>query len=488
MRVIGLEMTAERGRDGIVDTAGQPRPNASDHPEAPAPVPAPVPSGRWVGLAGYGVGDFGLNIYWHSLSLILVFWYTTVVGLDPKTAGWIYAAGLLWDAISDPLVAAIAAGNRSRWGSYRPFLLFGSFGLAASFCLLFWRPPLEGWALIAALLAAGVLFRTCYTIVAVPYAALSSRLTFDSDERAELSGVRMFFAFCGMLCISSLFFPLSRFLGSHQPGDWQGYFYTAALGGVVATLALVICFLKTSERPPIGGDIPQGGLSMRRFAHAFMHNDALRLLLVVLFCNSAAGASFLIPLAFYLQANADIFANKEVVFTAFTLATLAAIPIWTLITRQFGKKYCWYLATAWCAFTGLFLFATGPIVMFGIPLQIAMFGIGHAAFAVIIWALIPDAVEYGQYAYGRRDEGPVFGASLLVQKASGAFAGLLVGYVLSGIGYNNDSAVQDSGTIAGLEAFLALVPPAFLIAAAIVLWLMPLSRDLHARIVDELSR
>jgi len=447
-----------------------------------------MPNGKAKRLAGYGIGDFGLNIYWHSLSLILVFWYAEVVGLDPKLAGWIYALGLLWDAISDPLVASFAAANRSKSGVYRPFVLFGSFGLGASFCLLFWSPPLEGWLLFAALLGAAIVFRTSYTIVAVPYSALSARLTFSSDERAELSGVRMFFAFCGMLCVTTFFFPLARLLGEDGEYSADGFFWTAAIGALVATIALSACFFFTREKPPLGGDDIPRGWNPKTFVEAFAQNDALRLLLLILLLNSAAGASLSIPMAFYIQANAGAFANKEVILSAFAIATLAGTPIWTLVARSLGKKKCWYLATSVSVIAGAWLFTQGPVLYAGVPLQIILFGFANSAFAIIIWALIPDTVEYGQYAHGRRDEGAVFGSSLFMQKASGALTGLGVGYLLSGIGYQPEREVQTAETAASLGTFIALVPAAFLLLASITLFVMPLTRDLHARIVDELSR
>lgn len=439
-------------------------------------------------LAGYGVGDFGLNIYWHSLSLILVFWYAEVVGLDPKLAGWIYALGLFWDAISDPLVASIAAANRSRHGVYRPFILFGSFALGASFCLLFWRPPLEGWYLFAALLAAAMLFRTTYTIVAVPYSALSARLTFSSVERAEMSGVRMFFAFCGMLCVTSFFFPLSRWLDVQEMTAGNGYFLAAALGAILATLALTACFALTREKPPLGGDDLATGWSLRSFRDAFTRNDALRMLLLLLLLNSAAGASVAIPMAFYIAANAESFANKEVILSGFALATLAGTPVWTLLARSLGNKGCWYLGTAVTVLAGLWLGLFGPFLVEGVPVQLILYGFALSSFAIIVWALIPDTVEYGQYTYGKRDEGAVFGSSLFAQKASGALTGLVVGYLLSGIGYTPGRETQTPETAEALGRFLAIAPAVLLIAASVTLYLMPLSRDLHARIVDELSR
>jgi len=440
-------------------------------------------------LAGYGVGDFGLNIYWHSLSLLLTFWYVEVVGLDPKVAGWIYALGLLWDAISDPVIASMAASNRSRYGTYRPFLLFGSVLLGASFSLLFWRPPLEGVWLLVALVGAGITFRTSYTLVAVPYSALSARLTFNSDERAELSGVRMFFAFCGMLCVMTLAFPLSRALGDGG-ADYSsaGFFFAAIVGAVFATCALVACFVFTKERLPPGQLEVDRSWNLDTFVRAFRSNAALRSLMVLLLLNSAAGAILSISMLFYITANAQTFAQKEVILTAYGVATLAGTPIWTVLTRSAGKRKCWVAATAVFAVAGLWLYAQGPVLVAGVPVQILALGFANAAFAIIIWALIPDAVEYGQHAYGGRDEGAVFGSSLLVQKASGGLTGLGVGYLLSAIGYQGDRDAQSVETARALGDFISIVPAALLICASIALLLMPLTRDLHARIVDELSR
>jgi GPH family glycoside/pentoside/hexuronide:cation symporter len=438
-------------------------------------------------LVGYGLGDFGLNIYWHSLSLILVFWYAEVVGLEPQLAGWIYALGLLWDAISDPLVASFAAANRSRHGVYRPFILYGSIALGASFCLLFWRPPLEGTALFLALLAAAIVFRTCYTIVAVPYAALSSRLTFDSTERSDLAGVRMMFAFGGMLCVTTFFFPLSRWFADGLEHSPEGFLKAASLGAILATAVLISCFFLTSEKEPLGKQSKTRRVSMRAFLEALRMNAALRILLVVLLINSAAGAALLIPMTFYLEAKGTVLAEKELTLTIFALATLLSTPLWTIFARIFGKKKCWYVATALMVAVGCHLFFFGPLITYGVPLQIILMGFGNSAFAVVTWALVPDTVEYGQFTYGERDEGPVFGSSLFAQKAAGALSGLAIGYVLAGLGYDPNLAEQEAETGAGIGAFIALVPPLLLVAAAIVLSFMPLNRDLHTRIVDELS-
>lgn len=240
---------------------------------------------------GYGVGDFGLNIYWNSLSLVLLFWYAEVVGLTPQVAGLIYFAGTTWDAASDVLVANLSSRTRSRFGTYRPHILFGGVALGATFVLLFWVPPFEGTALIVSLTAAHILFRTVYTVVAVPYSALASRLTYSSVERTTYSGVRMFFAFGGLVTVSSLWFPLVRAFGDGSDVSAPGFLAAATAGAVVATFALGICFAGTREKPPLGRHVET---RWNDFLPAVRANRALRLLLVLIFLQSGAVASVMI--------------------------------------------------------------------------------------------------------------------------------------------------------------------------------------------------
>jgi GPH family glycoside/pentoside/hexuronide:cation symporter len=118
-------------------------------------------------------------------------YYTDVLGLAPATAGWIFAAALAWDAVTDPVMGYIASRTRTRWGRYRPYLLFGAVPLAASWALIFLPTGFTGTALTLFALAAHMLFRTCYTVVSMPYVSLSAVMTSDSHERGVLAGFRM---------------------------------------------------------------------------------------------------------------------------------------------------------------------------------------------------------------------------------------------------------------------------------------------------------
>jgi GPH family glycoside/pentoside/hexuronide:cation symporter len=436
---------------------------------------------------GYGVGDFGLNIYWNALSLVLLFWYAEVVGLTPQVAGAIYFVGMAWDAVSDVIVASLAERTRSRFGTYRPHILFAGPALGVSFVLLFWIPPFEGIALVAALTATHILFRTVYTIVAVPYSALAARLTYSSVERTTYSGVRMFFAFTGLLIVSVLWFPLVRSFGHGEDISGPGFQAAAAIGAVTATLALLLCFLGTREKPPLGRLGAGKGHGMADFWRAVRANGALGLLLALIFLQSSAVASFLIPLTFFVEVHAPVFAAKEAVMTAYAVATLVSIPVWTMVIRRFGKKTGWIAACIIAGLAGLDLAIWGARVVSGIPLQVVVYGSAFGAFGVLVWALVPDTVEYGQWQTGDRNESAVFGSVLLTQKLSSGLMGLFVGTMLSLVGYDVTQDTQAQSTIDSLRLHIFLGPTVLLALSSLVILRLPLNRRVHAEIVGRIG-
>lgn len=437
-------------------------------------------------LAGYGIGDFGLNIYWNTLSLYLIYWYTTVVGLRPEVAGTIFLVGMVWDAFSDPIVASLSEQVRTRHGTYRPFILYGSLLLGPCFALLFWVPPFQGATLLATLIVISIVFRTAYTLVAIPYSAMSARITFSSVERTEFSGVRMFFAFAGLLVVSNLLPPLARHFSGQAQYTAGGFQLVAGVGGLVATLALLACFLSTREKP-LPALTQRTPLLPANLIKALLKNRALIFLLCVIFLQAGATASIMISLVFFIEANQPDFASKEIVLTWFAVATMLGVPLWTIFIRRFNKKVAWSLASLFVGLLGLHMWAFGPSVVSGIPLQIPCLGFTMGAFAVLLWSFIPDTVEYGQMATGARAEGVVFGSVLVVQKVSGGFMGFIVGLMLAAIGYDADIERQSAEAARGLVAFMAICPATLLFLSSCLIWLLPLDRRIHADIVDQLE-
>lgn len=437
-------------------------------------------------LVGYGLGDYGLNIYWNMISFYLLYWYTAIIGVEPQIAGFIYMLGMFWDAISDPIMAAISERFDSRHGSYRPFILYGSGVLAICFILLFWIPPFEGLSLIAALIIINLLFRTAYTIVAIPYSMLSSRLTYNSVERSEYSGVRMFFAFAGLLSVSMFLPPLLDTFTDMTGSSRLAFKWVATTGGVIATLALLSCFCLTKEQP-----LPKLTRQSKKIWRGIMTNiranRALRLLLFMIIFNTGATTALNVSMVFLIDANQPEFASKSIVLTAYAIAIMSFVPVWTVLIRKFSRKIIWITSASLTTLTGLHMLTFGPWLIMAIPIQIVIFGICVGAFSVLIWAFIPDCVEYGESTSGYRSEAAVFGSALITQKVSGGVMGFIIGIMLQRIGFGNYDGPQNKDVGESLIVFISIFPALFLCLTIIPVLFMPLQRKAHADIVDKLS-
>lgn len=436
-------------------------------------------------LFGYGIGDFGLNIYWKTVSLYLVYWYTTIIGLDPRIAGFLFFIGMTWDAISDPIVATLSERVKSRFGTYRPFLLYGSISLGFAFVLLFWVPPLSGMGLIIFLIITTIIFRSSYTVVAIPYAAMASRLTYDSRERSSYSGARMFCAFVGLLMVSMFLPPLVETFTAYTGSEQRAFQYAAAIGASTATLAILICFMLTKEQP-LPSKTVQSENVWSGIIGNIRANRSLRILLSVLILNTLAGTSLSLSLVFFIDANQATFASKEAVLTAYAIATLIFVPIWTFLVHRYGRKRIWCIIIFIYVMISLHMLVFSSVTINGIPVQIIMFGACGGGLAMILWAFIPDCVEFGQMDSGYRSEAGVFGSVLVTQKLSGAISGLLIGFLLAafGVSAKTDSFVASSEK---MTYFLAICPALLLALSVIPVMLLPLERHAHSDIVNKLQ-
>ena len=196
--------------------------------------------------AGYGIGDYAICLYWSGIGLYLLYFYTDVVGISPILAGWIYALGIGWDAITDPFMGYLAERTKTKMGSYRPFIYYGSIPLALSFVLLFWVPPFEGTVLFLFLILVNLIHRSCFTIVSVPYSSLTARITNDSNERTKLTTARMISASFGTLSMSALAFPLIAYFGGAD--EAFGFLWLAIISGLIAIALLSVTVYSVREK------------------------------------------------------------------------------------------------------------------------------------------------------------------------------------------------------------------------------------------------
>jgi GPH family glycoside/pentoside/hexuronide:cation symporter len=429
---------------------------------------------------GYGAGDFAFNLFFTTASLYLLYYYTDVLGLSPAVAGWVFAAALMWDALFDPFMGYLANRTRTRWGRYRPYLLFGAAPLALSWVLIFLPVKFEGLALIVFAAAAHVLFRTLYAVVSMPYLALSAVMTSDSAERGVLAGFRMVSAAtCGLL---AAFFTLQ--LVTWFGGGQTGFFWTAVLYGALATLVFLVVFANTHEAAAVDTDAPPP--TPREMLHMLGRNRAFWIVCGATLIGSVGGTLFnkTVPYWFkYTLGREDLIGPA---LTALTAAVTLSIFFWSFLMKRTAKRNVWLSGSGLVLLAyGLLWFAPETPAAY-IPL-LALLGFGAGAGYLSFWAMMPDTVEYGEWRSGVRAEGAIFGLVSLVQKASLGLAAGVLGELLGGVGYRANQA-QTPETLAGMKLIMIALPAGFALVAIACIAFYPLDQKTHGRLVRVLDR
>jgi len=430
---------------------------------------------------GYGLGIFGPMLGWVAALQYLMYFYTEVVGLAPPQAGLIFLAGMAWDAVSDPLIGTIADRTKSRWGRYRPYLLFGAIPYGASVALLFTPPSGSPEVVFAAALGAHLLFRTGYTLVYMPYTAMIARLTTDYDSRTDLTAFKTFFVFSGNLVVSFSFYTLVMWFGDGS--ERVGFMPAAAVIGVAAAATALLCFLLTEERDVhLGSGHGIGKVPLSSIAGDLTSN---RPFITVFFGVAIFGGFYGAELAMISYLSKYWFDDTAVARTIFTtqgVMSLASVPVWLALGRRYGKKFVWIAGTVLAAagLIALFLLASRSVwltaVLYGVS------NVGATGFILIFYAITADTVDWGEWLTGRRQEGVIFGAISFANKFAAGVATGAIGTALVWVGFVTDT-VQSESTLLGMRVIGLLIPAAaFVVSAVIMLW-YPISRQRHAELL-----
>jgi GPH family glycoside/pentoside/hexuronide:cation symporter len=431
--------------------------------------------------AGFTVGDYACNLYWQSLSIFLLFYYTDVVGLSAAVAGSIYMVASIFDGAIDPFMGALADRTRTRWGRYRPYVLLGAVPLGLAFCLLYYKPPLVGAALAIAILAVHLVFRIAYTTLSIPYTALNARITSSTSERSTIAGFRMVFATLAGLTVAFATQPLVSAFGAGDAA--KGFFWTAACFALAATAIFPLVFAFTRE--PAAQAESSLALRPLDYWRSVGRNRAFWMVMAGVTLGVMSSTTLGKSLLYYFKYVLHDEAGARYALSLNAALGLAAIPAWVFYTRFVGKRAAWLTAAAW-GLVGLAGFATLGAAT---PLQATIFfmfmQVSSLGVSFTFWSMLPDTVEYGQWMTSLRAEAFIFGLGQFFLKAALGLGAGLFGMALGGVGYH-PNVPQTAATLAGMKAIIVIIPGVGLTGSALVMLAYPMGLGAHEKIVDDL--
>ncbi|MBN1534793.1 MAG: MFS transporter [Spirochaetes bacterium] len=428
---------------------------------------------------GYGIGDFAANITFQSVTLFLLYFFTDVFMIGAASAGVIFFIAKLWNAACDPSMGYVADRTRTRWGRNRPFLLFGALPLGLAYFLLFASPDLSPAAKTAYALVTFLAFSTCYSVINIPYGALTANLTLDTNERSSLTGFRMAFAILGTLLVAGATKPIVALF----PDQTVGFRMIGIIYGSLCVAVNIITFSAVRERvmPP-----KEQGMSFRQDLKLVAGNRPFIILTVSTILQMMAINLLAAMINYYFKYNLRAESYIPVAFLCLFATAMVALPLWVFVSGKWGKKTSFICGMTLLSFVllGLRFIPAGNIVpVLGL---FVVAGIGMATQYLCPWSMIPDTVEYAQLKTGLRREGILYGFFNFAFKFSAAFSGILAGFGLDFFGYVPNVA-QHQRALDGIGLMMTVLPFVLIIAGVALIFFYPIDAAAHARIVAELE-
>ena len=450
---------------------------------------------------GYGLGDFSSSMFWKIFSYYLPIFYSDVFGLSMAHAGTLLLVTRLYDAVSDPMMGLIADRTDTRWGKYRPYLLWMAIPFAIIGVLAFYVPNASyGFKHVYAYVIY-LLMMTAYTAVNVPYGAMLGVMTDDSREKSVFSSFRMFFAYIGSFLAMGIFWLFEKSVigktnadgkmiagvGDADPSSWL------LVVGIIAALCavlFVLAFVLTREHVKVEKKTAGGG-SVRDDLKALATNGPWWLLLGAaigqLLCGTIRGGA-----AAYYFANimgVSVFLTAGLYLLIGQAGEMAGVLFAVPVSEKIGKRNTFIASMVAVTLLSCLVWwvpATngGAWMLLLLQLLISMsFGIA----APLTWSMFADVADYSELRNGSASTGLIFSSSSMAQKFGGAIGGFLLLFLLGMFGYDASLSVQAPETLTAIRAMLSFVPAVGAVVSIVFLCLYPLTSGKMKEIQAQLA-
>ncbi|MCM1034630.1 MAG: MFS transporter [Paludibacter sp.] len=437
---------------------------------------------------GYSLGDTASHFVWDLVGFWLLIFYTDIYGLSPATAGVIMFVGSIWDAVMDPVVGIISDRTTSRWGKFRPYLLFGAVPYAILAVLAFTTPAFGATGKFAYALITCLLLRTAYACVNLPYSSLGAVMTDDSAERAGLNTYRFIAAYIGQFIVTGGALYLVKYLGAWGNNgvvdQAQGYQYTVALFGLLSVLCFLVAFFTTKERVP--APPKQDNNVLKDFKYLFLNKAWIVLTLVgivsfIMFAMQNAAIAYYFK--YYIQ-DAE---NVQLFNVLGTVALIVALPASKPLAQRLGNRMVYILSSVVSGIFFALIFVAGDNLILVYTFNI-LAKMAYAPAVPLLWTMLADVADYGEWKFNRRTTGLCFSASVLAQKLGWAIGAAAAGWLLGATHFVANAEVQSDSAMMGIRLLVSVIPGVLYASCALIMYFYNLDNTTMSRMKTELEQ
>ena len=445
---------------------------------------------------GYGFGDMASSMFWKLFGMYLLFFYTDVMGIAAAAVGTMFLVTRIWDTFFDPVVGTLSDRTHSRWGKFRPYILYMAVPFGIIGVLTFTTPDYSATGKLVYAYITYSAMMMIYSLINVPYASLLGVISADGKERNTLASFRMAFAFGGSLIALALIEPLVNFFSKAGGREnlQLGWQLGVAVIAVICVILFLLCFAWVKERVQ---PIKDEQSSLKEDVKDLWKNKPWWILLgagiAALIFNSIRDGATLYYFKYYIQ-NAQAFKLGSISITYSTLylvlgqaANIAGVILASPIGNKIGKKntYLGAMVIASVLSTGFYWLGRGQLTL----IFIFQFLISICAGIIfpLLWSMYADIADYSEWRNGRRATGLIFSSSSMSQKFGWTIGGALTGWLLGAFGFKANE-VQADAAQNGILLMLSFLPAIGSVLSIIFIAMYPLSEERIATISAELEQ
>ena len=445
---------------------------------------------------GYGFGDAASSMFWKIFGMYSLFFYTDVLGITAAAAGTMFLVARLWDSFFDVFVGIISDRTKSRYGKYRPYLLWFAMPFAVMGAITFFAPDFGQTGKLVYAYITYSLMMIVYSMINVPYASLLGAISSDPTERNSLSSYRMSFAFIGSFVTFMLLQPLIDFFSktfgtgelaktthaaassiSTSPAGWV---MGVGVIGMICFVLFLLCFSWTKER--VTQIESEENVSIKKDLKDLFHNSPWWILvatgLAALLFNAVRDSVAIYFFRDYVRSSYKMTGTGWDMTTIYFLVGQAANLIGVMaapaISRKYGKKRTYTIAMLFAGVlsTGFYFIPNSITWILILQFMISIFA-GYVL--PLLWSMFADIVDHQELLTGRRATGLIFSSSSMSQKLGWALGSAMSGWILAVYHYMPDAVQQSSETIFGEHIMISLMPAVCCVLAFVGMMFYPLS-------------